>query len=372
VVRETVPPRSDAVQLAGLLDSPEITQLVAELTATRWTGRPGYPIRTMVGMALAKSLYTLPTWTRTVALVSEHAALRTALGCPDVADVPSVHACYRFTAKLRTFKPLLDAYLDRVTAALHEQMPNLGKTIAIDASDMPAYANGQRYLYKGGPERKTYSDPDASWGHRSAVSTRAAGSFYGYKLHQAVCADTGLPLAWRVETAKNAESTFAVPLLESVRERGFRAAVAVMDMGYDLGPVYEGFEALGSHPVIPLRETPAVKAGKHKPPVCEHGEWTFAGADAKRRAAKWRCPTGECSPASRWIGASRLHTLIPRGTARWKKLYRLRGAVERENGRLKNEWALLPLRVRRLERVRLHADLTILTRLACALANTRA
>jgi hypothetical protein len=48
---------------------------------------------------------------------------------------------------------------------------------------MPAYANGQRYIYKGGPERKTYSDPDASWGHRSAVSTRAAGSFYGYKLH---------------------------------------------------------------------------------------------------------------------------------------------------------------------------------------------
>jgi hypothetical protein len=47
---------------------------------------------------------------------------------------------------------------------------------------MPAYANGQRYLYKGGPERKTYSDPDATWGHRSAVSTRAAGSFYGCKL----------------------------------------------------------------------------------------------------------------------------------------------------------------------------------------------
>jgi hypothetical protein len=32
-----------------------------------------------------------------------------------------------------------------------------------------------------------------------------------------------------------------------------------------------------------------------------------------------------------------------------EKLYRLRGAVERENGRLKNEWVLLPLRVRRIE-----------------------
>jgi hypothetical protein len=254
----------------------------------------------MVGMALAKSLYALLIWTRTVALVSEHAALRIALGCPDPISVPSVHACYRFTAKLRAFKPLLDACLDRVTAALHEQMPDLGATVAIDASDLPAYANGQRYLYKGGPERKTYSDPDASWGHRSAVSMRAAGSFYGYKLHQAVCADTGLPLAWQVETAKAQESSFAVPLLASVKARGFRPEVAVMDMGYDLTPVYEGFEAHGCHPIIPLRETPAVKAGKQRPPVCEHGEWTFAGADAKRQASKWRCPTGECAPASCW------------------------------------------------------------------------
>ncbi len=372
MVRQTVPPRSDAVQVAGLLDSPEVAQLVTELEATRWTGRPGYPVRAMVGMVLAKSLYTLPTWTRTVALVREHAALRAALGCAAPSDVPSVHACYRFTAKLRAFKPLLDACLDRVTAALHEQIPELGATVAIDASDLPAYANGQRYLYKGGPERKSYSDPDASWGHRSAVSTRAAGSFYGFKWHGVVCAETGLPLAWRVETAKAAESTFALPLLDAVKARGFRPEVAVLDMGYDMGPVYEGLESRDCHPVIPLRETPAVKAGKHRPPVCEHGAWTFAGSDAKRQAAKWRCPTSECVPASRWIDASRLHTLIPRGTDRWKKLYRQRGAVERENGRLKNEWGLLPLRVRRLERVQLHADLTILARLACALAKARA
>src|SRR6266498_5464378 len=107
MVRGTVPPRSDAVQVAGLLDSSEIAQLVAELEATRWTGCSGYPIRAMVGMVLAKSLYTLPTWTRTVALVREHAALRSALGCLDPISVPSVHACYRFTAKLRAFKPLL-------------------------------------------------------------------------------------------------------------------------------------------------------------------------------------------------------------------------------------------------------------------------
>jgi hypothetical protein len=77
---QTVPPRSAAVELAGLLDSPEIAGLIADLEATRWTGRPGYPIRAMVGMALAKSMYAIPTWTRTVALVREHRALRVALG----------------------------------------------------------------------------------------------------------------------------------------------------------------------------------------------------------------------------------------------------------------------------------------------------
>lgn len=51
--------RSVAADLAGILDSPEVAQLVDELERTRSTGRPGYPLRAMIGMALAKSLYAL-------------------------------------------------------------------------------------------------------------------------------------------------------------------------------------------------------------------------------------------------------------------------------------------------------------------------
>jgi len=61
------------------------------------------------------------------------------------------------------------------------------------------------------------------------------------------------------------------------------------------------------------------------------------GLDSKRGASKWRCPTGECKPASAWIKASRLHPLISRETLRWIALYRRRAAVEREFGRIKNE-----------------------------------
>ena len=91
-----------------------------------------------------------------------------------------------------------------------------------------------------------------------------------------------------------------------------------------------------------------MKRGWHRPPECEHGAWTFAGADFKRKATKWRCPTGQCLPASRWVRANRLIPLIPRETKRWRSLYHGRAAVEREFGRLKNEYGLAPLRVRGL------------------------
>lgn len=89
----------------------------------------------------------------------------------------------------------------------------MGTNVAIDGSDMPAYADGQRFLYDGGPERTRYSDPDASWCHRSAVSTRSHGGFYGYKLDMAV------------NTATHA--------LDVLPARGFNVQTCGMDKSYD-------------------------------------------------------------------------------------------------------------------------------------------
>jgi hypothetical protein len=63
---------------------------------------------------------------------------------------------------------------------------------------------------------------------------------------------------------------------------------------------------------------------------------------------------------------------VSRYSERFRALYRGRGAVEREFGRLKNDYGLLPLRVRGLERVQLHANLVQLARLSLALIRTRA
>jgi hypothetical protein len=203
----TLSPCHDARQVAALLALPEITQLIADLGETRWTGRPGYPIRTMVGAALAKAVYALPTWTRTARLIAEHVALREAIG-----GAPSHWACYRFAAKLREHNDMLTSCMERMLATLHAANPQMGQTVAIDGSDLPAYGNGQKYVSRGGALRKKFSDPDASWGHRSSISTRSGGGYYGYKVHALVCTVTGLPLAWQVETAKDSEIPM-VPVL---------------------------------------------------------------------------------------------------------------------------------------------------------------
>ena len=312
--------RSVATEVAQILDSPEVAALIADLDALRWTGRRGYGARALLGACLVKALYVLPTWTRVVDLIAEHPGLADALG-----GTPSHWACYRFATKLRKERAVLTGCLDALAVSLREQYPEMGEEVAIDASDMPAWANGQRFLYNHGPERQAYSDPDASWGHRSAVSTRKGGGFYGYKVHAAVCARTGLPLAWQVETGRRNESLYVAPLLDAVRARGFRPETCAMDRGYDNNRVYDECHARGIAPVIPLRK------GRIQPP-----------------------------------------TPIERHTQTWRDLYRHRTAVEREFGRLKHEYGLAFLRVRGIERVRLHADLTMLARLAQALSRARA
>lgn len=59
-----------------------------------------------------------------------------------------------------------------------KQMPDLGSTVAIDASEMPAFANGQRFVYKGGPERKTGLPPgDPAARHASGQGRQAPPAY---------------------------------------------------------------------------------------------------------------------------------------------------------------------------------------------------
>lgn len=150
------------------------------------------------------------------------------------------------------------------------------------------------------------------------------GGFYGYKLHLAACTRTGLPLVWHVETARRNESLYVAPLLDGLHARGFKPETCAMDKGYDNNRVMDETRERGVVPIVCLRKGRAIPL-----------------------------------------------TAIPYGTVEWKRLYKGRAAVEREFGRLKNEYGLAPLRTRGIKRVRIHADLTMLARLGLALTRAR-
>ncbi|MGI8809486.1 MAG: transposase [Acidimicrobiales bacterium] len=86
------------------------------------------------------------------------------------------------------------------------------------------------------------------------MATRKGGGFYGYKVHAAVDAVTGLPLAWTVATAKNAEVPLVPGLLDKLAGYGIGPSVAIADKGYDVAPFYDGCKGRGIRPVAPLRQ----------------------------------------------------------------------------------------------------------------------
>jgi Transposase DDE domain len=164
---------------------------------------------------------------------------------------------------------------------------------------------------------------------------------------------------------------FALPLIDATKARGFAVKTAIMDKGYDNEPIHRGCVDRGSFRSrhfarLPLsfvatasRFRARTGSGPSRAPASSAG---LRSGDALRASASVR-PCGSrptvCTPDPAYNGAE-------------SKLCCSRGAVEREFGRLEREWAMLPLRVRGLDRVRLRADLTILAKLTIALGRARA
>jgi hypothetical protein len=132
--------RTVVADVAALLDSSELAELIGELERCGDPrGRRGYGVRTLLGACLVKSLFALPTWTFVAALIAEHPGLQDALG-----GCPSVWAMYRFSVKLQKNRAAIEACLDKLAASLRERHPDFGRDVAIDTSDIPAWAKSLR------------------------------------------------------------------------------------------------------------------------------------------------------------------------------------------------------------------------------------
>jgi hypothetical protein len=314
-------------------------------------------------------------------------------------DMPGEDAPGRFLKKLVKHADLFDEFIQDLVNELRELLPGFGKKLAVDSTDILAYANG----YREHP-----ADTDARWGAKKKGNSKAkdkteAGKtkgekkepdvyyWFGYKLHLVIDALYELPLAFILTPANEADTTYLKPLLQKAKvdQEKTRLEVVITDKGYDSQAnntfVYKECKAT---PIIPIRERkdaqlPDICNAKGTP-LCSCGlAMVYWGRDGNY--LKYRCPyvlgKAECTSRFRCTSSPygyvlklpiaenvRRHPPIPRESKKWGRLYKMRTAVERVNSRVKELLGLGNITVRGMMKVTVRSALSLLIMLAAAVS----
>lgn len=268
-----------------------------------------------------------------------------------------------------------------------------GIKTAIDATHLWAFSNrfGKKLCdckdKNTCEHERVYSDKDAAWGHKTKEY-----SFFGYKVHLVVDVDSQLPVSIKVTPGNESDITQVKDIINSVKEKHPNLSIkqSSMDCGYDSYETHRFFiEDAKITPIIPLRNngtTNPILNGESY--LNEEGiihcfagykliNWGF---DKERNRTKFRCPShlgriscmfsSSCNKSSygRTFYVSETHNYrligpIPRGTKTWKEEYNTRTATERCNSELKGEHKLDKVRVRGINRVKIHVALSIIAQI---------
>ncbi|MFH1485160.1 MAG: transposase [Chloroflexota bacterium] len=382
-------PRND--RLVIVLEALDAERLIATLEREHSRGRKGYSVRGMWSALVAGVLYQCDGIAEVIRLLKRDKDTR--MVCGFAKDkIPSEDALGRFLKKLVRHEQLLGDCFERLVNRLRELLPGFGQKLAADSTEINAYSNGRR---------AKPSDPDARWGVKGAgqeTEKKAAGGkkdqrevyrWFGYKLHLLVDAVYELPVSFLVTPANESDTRQMRVLLEKAKvdEKAARLEAVIADKGYDSKSNCQLiYETYGAAPIIPLIERKGVEqpdiCNAKGTPTCSCGlEMTFWGRDGNY--LKYRCPqaAGKEVCQSRFrctrsaygsvlklpiAGDVRRHPPVPRESKKWGRLYRLRGAVERVNSRLKGLLGLGQITVRGMPKVVVRSLLSLLAMLAVA------
>ncbi len=360
-------------ELERLFEALDDDTLLASLQATRWTGRPGFPLRVMWRSLVASFYLGIIHDTDLVRALASNPLLASACGIESPGGVPSKFAYCRFRKKLVGFNDVIAGVLSSAVERLREALPGFGEMVAVDATDVRGWANGFH------PD----TDPDAKVGAK-----KKGGTMYywnGYKLHLAVDAESELPIWFELTPANVYDGKHLEPVLHDAKHRfGWLEPKHVLaDKGYDSGDCFRFVgAALGAIPVIDVRQYKSRQLREAQP--CEAMPMiTRTGTHYRCERLPYDplCPRFGTCPLLPMFADSALNEPEPApyyeryspfsyGSREWKLLYNKRVSVERVFSRLKTYRKLDAVRTRRLPKVWLHVALSLLSMAVMAMVNT--
>ena len=368
-----------AKELKAVFENLQDGELLKALEKTRWTGRPGNPIKVMWKTTIASYVLDIPTIEGLRRRLQEP-FLAIQCGIFSNKQIPSRFAYYRFTRKLIAHRGLIEKCMAKTINALREQLPEFARTVVVDSTDVPTYS--RRY-------KKPSSDLDAGWGFKKN-SNGEDYQWLGYKVHLLADAKYEIPLVPIVTPANANDSPLMMPVLDKNKAliKNFSPKYILGDKGYDAKENYraivEDFKAV---PVIDMNvrgrkgkiDRLMDIADDHGTPLCAWGiPMVFWGYDNRQKRLKYRCPLAcgkkGCTWAEKCSTSKYGHVVkirlkddyrrfiqIPRHTDRWKIVYNRRTSIERIFSRLKKDGdgKLINHRIRGLDKITLNCQLSV-------------
>ena len=138
---------------------------------------------------------------------------------------------------------------------LRAHLPDLGSDVAIDSTDIEAYAN---------PNHQPAADPDAVWGRRTTKAKSSKGAkdtepFYGYKMHAVNDVIYGAPLSHVLLPANRNDSPLLPRLVRKAQSMypWLKPKHLLADRGYDSQANHVFLDQRGIIPIIHIRRPTA-------------------------------------------------------------------------------------------------------------------
>ena len=307
-------------------------------------------------------------------------------------SIPSESTFSRFFSLLSDTANI-DSLIAEMVGKLKARLPDLGKDLAVDSTDIEAYAN---------PNHTPVTDSDATWGRRTTKAKSSKGAkktepFFGYKMHALNDVVYGAPLAHVLLPANRNDSPQLPGLVRKAQGMyaWLKTKHLMADRGYDSQANHTFLVGQGVTPIIHIRKPTADDGlydglyNKKGAPVCDgKTPMDFLGTDPKTGRHLFRCqPAGcrlkarsrlmarYCNTTAHWEDpASNLRVLgvVSRSDPQWRRLYRRRQVIERMFSSLKRSRLLNKHQYVRKRKIEMHAGLSVLTYLATMLARVRA
>ncbi|MFC1901728.1 transposase [Chloroflexota bacterium] len=284
--------------------------LLAALKAP--TGRPGYTAEVLWKTYVASAVLGLTSFASLIRALQNNPLLAVACGITSPEGIPTKFAYSRFMRKLSQprYVVMVKDIMRSLTRSLYETLPDFGKSVAIDSTDLKAWSKGNR---------KSISDPDATWAAKLDTSGKKK-FFFGYKLHLLADTQYEIPIAANITTASIHDSRIASRVLTQARfaYSKFHPQYVICDAGYSSKNLRQLIKRQ-------YRAEPIIKV----------------------------------NPAHK-------KALFPE-TKEWQAIYGRRSSIERIFGRLKGYRRLNNITVRRIRKVTIHCFLSLIVVQAQAL-----